>query len=70
MNYYPLMKPSRRQIYIFSSLTFVYLGIPRKCVLPHLCCAKVRQFNVNVNPKGVVVAAKVFHLLQAKMRLG
>jgi hypothetical protein len=39
-------------------------------VLPNLCRGKVRQFILNVNPKRVFVAAKVFRFLQTTMRLG
>lgn len=70
MNYDPLMKSSRRQIYIFSSLKSICLVFPRRRVLPHLCCGKVQQFIVNVKPKRVFVAAKLFRLLQAMMLLG
>jgi hypothetical protein len=70
MDYYPLMKSSRRQIYIFGSLKSACLEFNRQRVLPRLCYGNVQHFIVNVKPKRVFVAAKVFHLLQARMRLG
>ena len=70
MNYYPLMKSSRRQIHIFSSIKSVCLEFPRQSVMPHLCCGKVQQFIVNVKPKRVFVATTVFTSLQARMPLG